>query len=170
MQTENTSDKLSLIKEPLRSMPAIRNREQGSSLVEVVCAMTIILVAVLGVAFAFTYAINYNAGNNSRSKALAVLQQEVEQLRAAKFTPTVTDAALAGGTRADRTVIVPTGERFTVSIAVDNDPSASGVQDDAESPGSRFKEVVVTTRLSSPSPGWQTAVPSTVILRRTRSN
>jgi prepilin-type N-terminal cleavage/methylation domain-containing protein len=160
--------------EPKLNHPAIvsdvKAREAGFSLIEVCCALVIILIALLGVAFSFTYAINYNAGNKSRSHALAVLQQRVEQLRAAKFTPTVTDAVLTGGVKAAETVTVPSGERFKVEVTVDNDPLAAGIQTDATVPAPTLKEITVTTSLASPSPGWQTAVPSRVVLRRVRSN
>src|SRR5580765_2538154 len=76
-------------------------QESGFTLIEVAVAMVIILVALLGVVFTFTYAIMYNMGNNSRSQALAVLQQEVEQMRAQKFTPYETDPAITGGVKAD---------------------------------------------------------------------
>lgn len=151
-------------------VPGDPNGEGGFSLIEACCALVIILIALLGVAFAFTYAINYNAGNSSRSQALAVLQQEVEQLRAAKFTPSVTDTALAGGTKADKTVVNSNGSTFIVQVAVDNDPFTSGIQNDAAVPNPTLKEITVTTRLASPSPGWQTAIPATIILRRVRAN
>jgi prepilin-type N-terminal cleavage/methylation domain-containing protein len=144
--------------------------EAGFSLVEVAVAMVIILIALLGVVFSFTYAINYNAGNNSRSQALAILQQNVEQMRAAKFTPTITDPIVTGGVKAPLTVTSPSGSQFRVDVIVDNDPLTPGVQDDTAVPNPTLKEISVTTVLSSPSPGWQTAVPATVILRRVRSN
>ena len=147
-----------------------RKGEAGFSLIEVVCALVIILVALLGVAFAFTYSINYNAGNASRSQALAILQQEVEQMRAAKFTPTVTDAALTGGTKPLRTVAVPTGASFTIQVVVDNNPFVTGIQDDSVVPNPTLKEISVTVQLASPSPGWQTAVPARIVLRRVRAN
>ena len=66
-----------------RTKPQIEDEGQaGFTLIEAACALVIILIALLGVVFAFTYAVNYNAGNSSRSQALAALQQEVEQLRA----------------------------------------------------------------------------------------
>jgi prepilin-type N-terminal cleavage/methylation domain-containing protein len=147
-----------------------RPGEAGFTLIETTCAMVIILISLLGVAFSFTYAINYNAGNQSRAQALALLQQEVEQIRAAKFTPNVTDPALSGGVKAARSVVSPTGTHFTVQVTVDNDPFTTGVQDDAARPNSTLKEITVITRLEAPSPGWQTAVPATVVIRRTRSN
>jgi hypothetical protein len=97
-----------------------------------------------------------------------VLQQEVEQLRAAKFTPTITDSTLTGGTKAPKTVTSSAGGVFTIQVVVDNDPFTAGIQD--ETTPSPFKEISVTASLAAPSPGWQLAVPATVIIRRTRGN
>jgi prepilin-type N-terminal cleavage/methylation domain-containing protein len=146
--------------------------KSGFTLIEVAIAMVVILVALLGVVFTFTYSIMYNMGNNSRSQALAVLQQEVEQMRAAKFTPTITDSILSGHASSSRTVTNATGTSFNISESVDNDPFTAGVQDTSAVSDSSctYKEITVTVQLSSPSPGWQTAVPSTVILRRARAN
>ena len=101
--------------------------EDGFSLIEVAVAMVIVLIALLGVVTSFTYAITYNAGNNSRMQALAVLQEEVERLRSLKFTPGVTDADLAGGTKTPRTVVSPNGGTFSVRVFIDNDPAAAGL-------------------------------------------
>lgn len=141
--------------------------EAGFSLIEATVAMVILLIAVLGVFISFTFAINYNAGNNSRAQALAILQQTVEQMRSAKFTPTVTDTALAGGTKSPSIVTAPNGDRFRVQVVVDDDPATSGVQVDATK---LLKEVSVTVSLDSPTPGWQTSVPATIVLRRVRGN
>ena len=67
--------------------------EVGFSLIEAIIAMVILMIVLLGMFFTFAYAINYNLGNKSRSQALALLQQEVENLRSAKFTPGTTDAS-----------------------------------------------------------------------------
>jgi prepilin-type N-terminal cleavage/methylation domain-containing protein len=142
--------------------------EKGFTLIEVAMALVIILVALLGVVFTFTYVINYKAGNNSRSQALSVLQQEVEQLRAGKFTPTITDANLTGGTKAPKAVTSASGGQFTVNIVVDNNPLVAGIQD--ETVPTTLKEIRVTASLAAPSPGWQTAIPATMILRRARAN
>jgi type II secretory pathway pseudopilin PulG len=151
--------------------PASSNgNEAGFSLVEAAIAQVIILIALLGVVSTFAYVINYNAGNNSRSQALAVLQQQVEILRAAKFTPTVTDSSLTGGTKTPFTVTTTAGFNFSVQVVVDNNPLLAGIQDDTAVPAPTLKEITVTTRLVSPSPGWQTAVPTSVVLRRTRAN
>ncbi|MDQ6788868.1 MAG: prepilin-type N-terminal cleavage/methylation domain-containing protein [Acidobacteriota bacterium] len=146
-----------------------RRRETGFSLVEVTIAMVILMVALLGIFATFTYAINYNAGNNSRAQALAVLQQQVEQMRSAKFTPEITDASLTGGTKARQIVTSGDGGSYRVDISVDNDLATSGIQSTNEST-TTLKEVTVTVALDSPTPGWQTSIPATVILRRVRAN
>jgi type II secretory pathway pseudopilin PulG len=153
----------------LTSIATKRDKEAGFSLVEATCAMVILLIALVGVATTFTYAINYNAGNNSRAQALAVLQQEVEQLRSAKFTPPPNgmDALLAGGEKAEKPVSTSDGKKFRIKTIIDDDPFTDDIQiDDTKT----IKEITVTVTLDNPTPGWQTAVPATVILRRVRGN
>lgn len=146
-----------------------RGRQKGFSLIEVTIAMVIFLVALLGVFVTFTYAINYNAGNNSRAQALAILQREVELLRAAKFTSGGTDASLSGGVKTQRIVSAADGGKYRVDVTIDDDPSsaAPGVQTD---PNKTIKEIKVTVRLDNPTPGWQTSLPSVVYLSRVRGN
>lgn len=144
-----------------------RQTEDGFSLVEVTVAMVVFLIALLGVFISFTFAVNYNAGNSSRAQALALLQQRVEQMRSAKFTPTLTDSSLTGGVKSPEIVIAPDNNAYKIQITVDDDPLTSGVQTDSTK---LFKEVRVTVTLERPTPGWQTSVPATVILRRVRGN
>jgi prepilin-type N-terminal cleavage/methylation domain-containing protein len=162
-----------------------KRTEDGFSLVEVAIALVIILIALLGVFATFTYAISYNAGNNSRAQALALLQREVELLRSAKFTPLITDNHTAsndltastadndngrditGGTKATRIVTSTDGNRFRVLVVVDDDPETPNVQINS---AKTIKEISVTVTLDSPTPGWQTSVPATVVLRRVRAN
>jgi Tfp pilus assembly protein PilV len=149
--------------------------DDGFSLIEAAIALVIIMIALLGVAWSITYAITYNAGNNNRAKTLAVLQQEVERLRSAKFTPTFTDVALLGcdlGSACSTSTVVSESLTFTVTTTIDNDPSTVAIDDEAEvsSLATSFKEIKVSATLANPSPGWQTAVPAEVILRRVKSN
>ncbi|MDM7922775.1 MAG: prepilin-type N-terminal cleavage/methylation domain-containing protein [Pyrinomonadaceae bacterium] len=142
----------------------------GFTLIEVSVAMVVVLIALLGVFMTITYAITWNAGNNSRAQALAILQEEVERLRSAKFTPYFTDDGLRGGIQSTRTVTSPNGGVFSVRVQVDNDPAAAGIQTEADVPDPTLKEVEILVRLENPSPGWQTAIPATIVMRRVRSN
>lgn len=140
--------------------------EYGFTLVETTVALVIIFIALMGVAHSFTHAITYNAGNASRVQGLAILQEEIETMRAAKWTSNGTDARLVGGIHAIRTVPSANGGSFRVEVTVDDDPFSAALV----VPGTQIKEITITVRLDAPSPGWQIAVPATVILRRTRGN
>lgn len=146
-----------------------RLNEAGFSLIEVVAALTIFLIAMLGVFTTFIYAVSYNAGNNSRTQALSVLQQEVERIRSKKFTPTTIDDDLKGGEKALKPVTSGDGNKFNVKVVVDDDPFIPGIQIDLTNTKT-IKEIFVTVTLESPTPGWQTSVPATVVLRRVRAN
>jgi Tfp pilus assembly protein PilV len=177
----------------------MQRAESGFSLIEVMFAFVIIMIAMLGVLTVFTYAIQYNAGNKTRSEALTILQQEVERYRAAKFnagsppdnfTPGTLDDGrrdITGGRKATRTVTTATGNIYTVEVSVDNDPAVANTpdppnldipQDDThqcQSPQGdpvdcTLKEITIRVKLAAPSPGWQTAVPAVVVLERVRGN
>ena len=146
---------------------ARKSAEAGFSLIEVSIAMVVFLIAVLGVFISFAYAVSYNSGNASRAQALALLQQRVEQMRSARFVPTRTDDDIKGGVKAADVVTGSDNHLYSLQVTVDDDPFTDGVQVDDLS---RFKEVHVTVSLEAPTPGWQTSVPATVILRRVRGN
>lgn len=143
--------------------------EKGFSLIEVTIAMLVFMVAIMGVFMTFAYAVSYNTGNSSRAQALALLQQRVEQLRSAKFTPNplVTDSILLGGTKPDDIVTGQDGNSYKLKVVVDDDPFTANVQTD---PTKSLKEISVTVTLERPTPGWQTSVPATIVLRRVRGN
>ncbi len=155
-------------------------KQKGFSLVEVTIAMVICLVVMLGLVTVFTFAVSYNAGNNSRSQALAIMQEHVELARSAKFTRNKTDDGssrfdLTGGTKTPFKVNSADGNKFIVQVVVDDDYACPGIQPDTAFCASSvqpatLKEVTISVTLDSPSPGWQTAIPAKVILRRTRAN
>jgi lipoprotein-anchoring transpeptidase ErfK/SrfK len=129
--------------------------------------MVVFLIASLGVYNSIIYSVTYNAGNNSRSQALVVLQQEVELLRSAKFTPEVMNESLNGGTRIPKIINAADGSRFIVQTEIDDDPLTSGIQ---VNNNTTLKELTITVSMDTPTPGWQTAVPTTVVLQRVRAN
>jgi type II secretory pathway pseudopilin PulG len=149
--------------------------QSGFTLIEAAIALVIIMIALLGVAWTISYSINYNAGNSNRAKTLAVLQQEVERLRSAKFTPVFTDPLLAGcdlGSTCSSSIVTTESLSFIITKTVDNDPTTVEIDDETEIPSSdtSFKEIRISANLANPSPGWQTAVPAEVVLRRVKSN
>lgn len=141
--------------------------DAGFSLLETSAAMVVFLIATLGVYTTFTYSVNYNAGNSTRAMSLAILQEKVEQMRSLKFTPGKTDPELTGGVKTPEILSAVDGNTYRIQTTVDDDPFTSGIQTDSTK---TLKEINVTVTLDRPSPGWQTAVPATIILRRVRGN
>jgi type II secretory pathway pseudopilin PulG len=143
--------------------------ERGFSLVEVMIALLILMIAIMGVFAAFTYATVYNTGNSRRSQALSVLQQEVELLRSLKFNPppAVIDPSLAGGVKAPKTVIAADSATYIVEVTVDDDPFTAGVQTDATK---TIKEITLAVTPLGSNNTWVTANRTRVIFRRVRSN
>lgn len=160
-------------------------REKGFSLLECVFAMVIIMIALLGVVHSITYAIIYNAGNATRSQTVAILQREIELLRAAKFTPQATDnfgpsgsvcrtdglRDITGGKKTPCTLAAPNGGQFMVTTWVDDDPFTVNPVDTPDvNANTTFKEITVRVQLATPSPGWQNSVVVESVLRRTKGN
>jgi type II secretory pathway pseudopilin PulG len=147
--------------------------EAGMTLIETTIALVIIMIALLGVVHSFTYAVTYNAGNAVRTESLALLQKEVERMRALKWTSGGMDPLIGGTGNSCNPVVtvVPSsnGGSFQIERTVDDDPSTPPPACEVDA-ASQLKDITVTIRLAAPSPGWQFAVPNTVVLRRTRGN
>jgi type II secretory pathway pseudopilin PulG len=161
----------------------------GFTLIEMVIALVILFVAVMGVFAAFTYATKFNRGNSQRSQALAVMQREIELLRSAKFTPaTVSNTTihqhtapvcpiaddgsrdLTGGNKEaeyrcgiDRTI-------YEVRTSIDDDPSTLGTQVNATPVNVVFKEITVEVIPQGADGTWVTANRIRMVFRRVRAN
>lgn len=144
-----------------------KTAEAGFSLVEVMIAMVVLLVGLLGVSLTYTSAVRYNAGNNLRLQSLAILQQRSEQIRSAKFTPREVDPLLAGGLKDLETITTADGNTFQVQTVVDDDPFTPDVQTDTSK---TIKEITITVSSTNQAQQWVTATPATVTLRRVRGN
>lgn len=144
-----------------------RKSKNGFTLVEVIIAMVIFLVVILGIFAAFTYAVAFNSGNSKRSQALSVLQREVEQMRSAKFTPTSTDSTLTGGVKTARTVTSSDNFVYRIEVTVDDDPFTDGVQTNA---AKTIKEVTIVVTPQAVNGAWETAFQSRSVLIRSRAN
>ena len=144
-----------------------KSKEQGFTLLETVIAMVILTVSLLSVVTIFTSSVNFNSGNTVRTQALAILQQEVEVLRSAKFSPQITDATLSGGTKTLVNRTSANNTVFQIQVIVDDDPFTDLVQTDATK---TLKEITVTATPINARENWVSAVPTTVVLRRVRTN
>ncbi|HKS30307.1 MAG TPA: type II secretion system protein [Pyrinomonadaceae bacterium] len=148
--------------------------ERGFTLLETVIAFMILMIASLGVVSVFMYSVNYNAGGSNRLQAVAIAQQQLEILRAAKFNAPVsgvskTDAVLAAGTTT--TTVTGTDNRpYTVTTVIDDDPSTSTVDTNTTS---TIKGITITVTPTRGGPTWaanSTLSAVTIITQRTRMN
>jgi len=147
--------------------PCLTVRQDGFSLIEVTVALTVFLIVLMGISSVFFYVVVANAGNNTRTQALMIAQQEVELVRNARFSPLQTDSILAGGVHSTKTITTTNGGIFNVDTAVDDDTTTDGIQID---PNRTLKEVTITVSLARPTPGWQATMPVKMIFYRARSN
>jgi type II secretory pathway pseudopilin PulG len=154
-------------------MQSEKGAEAGFSLVELVIAILVMTVMLLGTLTVFTFAVQYNRGNNLRSQALSVLQQEAEIYRSSKFTPAVTDATLLGGVKTTKIATAADGTAYLVNTTVDNDPATSGIQSSETMPSGSpctLKEIKITVTPQNAQAAWQRAVVAEVVIQRVQGN
>lgn len=116
--------------------------ERGFTLLETAIALLVLMVAALGISSLFVFSMQNNVGGNERALAMAVAQQQLEQLRSVSFD----DASLATVTTTLPTV--RTGERnYTVvrRVTAETNPDGSGKQ---------LKRIAITVTPQAGGPGW----------------
>ena len=172
-----------MCKEPTASsFAAKKNRESGFTLIEMVIALLILLVVVLGVFAAFTYATKWNRGNSQRSQAVSVFQREIELLRSAKFTPAVVSSVttatptcaspddgqrdITGGVKAMQIRCGIDGTVYMINTTVDDDPDTAGLVN----PAATLKEITLESTPAGADGNWVTANRVRIVLRRVRAN
>ena len=89
-----------------------KNDERGFTLIETCVSMVVMMVAGLAVSSLFVFSTQNNVGGNERALAMAVAQQQMEQLRILSFD----DASLNAGTTT-RTV-TSSDRNYTVVKAI----------------------------------------------------
>ena len=121
---------------------AATNTERGFTLMETSIALLVMMVAALGISSLFVYSMQNNVGGNERALAMAVAQQQLEQLRSVSFD----DATLAVATTTLPTV--RTGERnYTVVRRITEETNANGS-------GKLLKRISIGVTPEAGGPGW----------------
>jgi type IV pilus assembly protein PilV len=113
--------------------------ERGFTLLEIVLAMLVMMIAVLGTMSLFIFSVNYNSGSRARAMALAVAQRHLERLRNVPF-----DNALLNATTTTPTPVRVDsyGRSYAVTTVITNAPGA--LPNPATS--TRRKTITVTVR------------------------
>lgn len=92
-------------------------REAGFTLLEIVIALLVMMIAVLATVSLFIFAVNYNTGSRDKTVALAIAQQRLEALRNLPFTDAALNATPATGTL---TMVTNNGRTFAVTTTITN--------------------------------------------------
>lgn len=82
----------------MKTTVANRNNERGFTLVETAISMVVMMIAGLAVSSLFVFSTQNNVGGNERALALAVAQQQMEQLRSLSFDSTSLNAGTTTST------------------------------------------------------------------------
>jgi Tfp pilus assembly protein PilV len=130
-----------------------RKRERGFTLVETSISMVVMMVAGLAVSSLFVFSMQNNVGGNERALAMAVAQQQLEQLRSVTFE----DATMSAGTT---TSTISNGDHnYSVvkTIANETNPNGSNKQ---------LRKITITVTPLGGSHGEWTRTPVTLVAHR----
>jgi Tfp pilus assembly protein PilV len=132
------------------------NGERGFTLIETTIASLVMLVGALGCASLFVFSLQNNVGGGERALAMAVAQQQLEQIRSVKYD----DATLNAGTT---TSTARNGERpYTVQRTVVLETNSNG--------GSKNLKRITITVTPQTGQTWMRTSVVLVTFRSTLSN
>ena len=119
----------------------IANGEGGFTLIETSIAMVVMMVAALACSSLFVFSIQNNVGGSERALAMAVAQQQLEQIRSVTYE----DSTLNAGTT---NVTVNTGGRtYNVQRVVADDLNT-------DNSTKKLKRVTITVTPQAAGPNW----------------
>ena len=130
--------------------------QSGFTLVETCIALVVMLVGALGLSSLFVFSMQNNIGGAERALAMAVAQQQLEQIRSVSYD----DASLNAGT-----------EKSTVRSADRNYTVETTVADETNSDGSakQLKKITIRVTPVAAGPNWVRTPVVLVSLRSTLS-
>ena len=131
------------------------NGQAGFSLLETSIAMVVMMVGALAVSSLFVFSIQNNVGGSERALAMAVAQQQLEQIRSVTYE----DSSLNAGTT---TVTVRNGERnYTVEKVVANELNTSN------NSAKQLKRITITVTPQTAGAAWMRTPVVLVSMRST---
>lgn len=142
--------------------------EVGFTLVEVILAAGIMIILCIGTLTVFSHAVIVNRGNNMRSQAHSVLQEEAEYYRSLKFIPVGSDAELNAGTPSRPNRTSADGTVFSISVVITNKPLINGTASTESTV--TLKEFQITTQPVNTQTGWLANMNTNLTIQRVRAN
>ena len=127
--------------------------ERGFTLIETSISMVVMMVAGLAVSSLFVFSMQNNVGGNERALAMAVAQQQLEQLRSVTFE----DTTMTVGTT---TSTISNGDKnYTVVKTITNETNANGSN-------KQLRKITITVTPIGGSRGEWTRTPVTLVALR----
>ena len=115
--------------------------QSGFSLLETSIALLVMMVGALACSSLFVFSLQNNVGGSERALAMAVAQQQLEQIRSVSFE----DTTLTAGTA---TATVRSGERnYTVQRTVADETNSDGS-------AKQLKRITITVTPQTAGPDW----------------
>ena len=100
--------------------PKIKKGQQGFTLMETSIAMVVMMVGALGIASLFVFSTQNNVGGSERALAMAVAQQQLEQLRSVSYEDTTLDVGTTTST------VRSSEQNYTVQKTVAQETNPNG--------------------------------------------
>ena len=124
--------------------------ERGFTLVETSISMVVMMVAGLAVSSLFVFSMQNNVGGNERALAMAVAQQQLEQLRSVTFE----DTTMSAGTT---TSTITNGDKnYSVVKTITDETNANGSD-------KQLRKITITVTPIGGSRGEWTRTPVTLV-------
>ena len=134
--------------------PKNKNGQQGFTLVETSIAMVVMMVGALGIASLFVFSTQNNIGGGERALAMAVAQQQLEQIRSVSYEDTTLDVGTVTST------VQSGGRNYNVQRTVAQETNADN------SP-KQLKRITITVTPQAGGPNWLSTPVVLVSLRST---
>ena len=127
--------------------------ERGFTLVETSISMVVMMVAGLAVSSLFVFSMQNNVGGNERALAMAVAQQQLEQLRSVTFE----DTTMTVGTT---TTTISNGDKnYSVEKTITDETNANGSS-------KQLRKISITVTPLGGTHGTWTRTPITLVSYR----
>lgn len=128
--------------------------QQGFTLMETSIAMVVMMVGALGIASLFFFSTQNNIGGSERALAMAVAQQQLEQIRSVSYEDTTLDVGTV-------TFTVESAEQnYTVERTVAQETNANGS-------AKQLKKITIRVTPQVGGPAWLNTTVVLVSLRST---
>jgi len=134
--------------------PKNKKGQQGFTLMETSIAMVVMMVGALGIASLFVFSTQNNVGGSERALAMAVAQQQLEQIRSVTYEDTTLDVGTTTST------VRSAEQNYTVQRTVAQETNADGS-------AKQLKKITIRVTPSVGGPAWLNTAVVLVSFRST---